>query len=444
MIAKIHQKNKFIDTEGVNSLDKYEVGGLPLRVYQRPSTAQEIAQEAQLLELNGIDLEQKKRSFKKHYRLFICQFDCLEIYQRGVARENQPLIQFRENQKVNWIKVNSNLLTREIMKIKKLAVRTLYILGYDIGIVDVIVAYSGPRYRITRIAPLKQASKDFLAAINKRISVVHQRKNEIQDAMLGADIEFVLRHQNGKYVIASNHFSRHGKVGHDAIWLKGHRNKYPLAEFRPTPSENPRSVYNNLIKCMKIAIKKLNYSKIEWLAGGYPIPGYPIGGHIHFSKIKLDSFMIRALDNYLTLPLLLLESEKSMERRPKYGYIGDYREQFHGGFEYRTPPSWITSPVIAKGVLAIAKVISTSYRQLTWMPLHLYEVQKAFYMGDKQSIYPIVQAVWSELKKCPTYPSYQEELDSFYSLIEQGHSWNEYDDIREAWKLPPYHTSPKS
>ena len=117
--------------------------------------------------------------------------------------------------------------------------------------------------------------------------------------MLGADPEFALRNKGtGKMVLASQFFGRKGPVGCDQIWLRGDqtRKQLPLAELRPEPALDPRQLTLNLYKTMLTAEKKINNPSIEWLAGGMPMKGYPIGGHIHFSQTTVNSLFLRALD----------------------------------------------------------------------------------------------------------------------------------------------------
>lgn len=43
-----------------------------------------------------------------------------------------------------------------------------------------------------------------------------------------------------------------------------------------------------------------------------PQPGFPLGGHLHFSGVALNGALLRALDNYLALPLALLEDKRAV------------------------------------------------------------------------------------------------------------------------------------
>lgn len=425
----------------LNSREHYDFDGLPLRLYHPPTRLEDEEKEKRILVLNGIDTNNAQQKAKKRYRLFICQSTCFGLFQLKSKKNGQPLLNITNDYlHINkWIRISINLASKEIKRIISLARRALYVLGYDLGMVEVSVYRDAPKYCVTKLANKPLLSKKYklllTAEYEKAVSQMKEELSQTYDPTLGADLEFVLRHSKGKFILASKYFSKEGRIGYDSISLRGHRNKHPIAELRPAPSKDPEELLSNIYKCMQQAAKKINNRHIVWLAGGQPLKSYPIGGHIHFSQVPLNLRLIRSLDNYLTLPLFLLESEESISRRPKYGFIGDYREQYHGGFEYRTPPSWIISPRIAIGVLSLAKVIASDFNQLTWMPLNNIDIQEAFLMGNKRSIYPIVSNLWEELKKCNSYTTYRQYLDSFFKLIENHEEWDEYADIRLEWRL---------
>src|SRR5690606_17843696 len=193
-----------------------------------------------------------------------------------------------------------------------------------------------------------------------------------------------------------------------------------------------------MLQGMLYAAKKVNDASIRWLAGGMPYPGYPLGGHIHFSGVHLNFKLLRALDNYLALPLVLAEDPRGIKRRPKYGFLGDFRRQFHGGFEYWTLPSWLVSPTITKGVIAAAQVIAAQYPYLRYNPLKDSSIQTAYYQGSKGKLKKIVPTLWRDLARLPEYKEYQTYLDGFFSLLLSGTTWNERVDFRRRWKLAPY------
>ncbi|MEX2103921.1 MAG: hypothetical protein WD907_01130, partial [Bacilli bacterium] len=261
-----------------------------------------------------------------------------------------------------------------------------------------------------------------------------------KEIVLGADPEFMLRNECGEMVLASDFFDTNGEVGCDATWAHGRdRNEKPIAELRPQPNSDPRQLVINLYKTMLRAVRKIDNANIDWLAGAMPLGRHRLGGHIHFSNVKLDSYLIRCLDNYLTLSLTLIEHENGPKRRPKYGFLGDCRRQFHGGFEYRTPASWLISPKATKGVFALSKLIVQNSKVLTQNPLESVDVQHAYYRGDKNKLLPHVTQLWSELTQLEGYKQYDEYLESFREMVLSMQPWDESLDIRKKWRLPPYH-----
>jgi hypothetical protein len=170
-----------------------------------------------------------------------------------------------------------------------------------------------------------------------------------------------------------------------------------------------------------------------------PVPGLPLGGHIHLSGISPSNALIRALDNYLALPLAMVEDPTTAKRRRRYGRLGDIRPQRHGGFEYRTLPSWIASPTIAKGVIALAKTVAEHYRQLRGRPLDDEETLAAYLAGDKAALECAVQAQWRTLESLDGYRKYAKYLDPLKERIMARRSWDEQRDFRVHWRIPPFH-----
>jgi hypothetical protein len=280
-------------------------------------------------------------------------------------------------------------------------------------------------------------NKRIAQPLAERLKEYDKRFFSGQRPNIGADLEIMIASPQNKIMIASNYLPQNGKIGCDAIWLGTDRSKKPLVEFRPSPSSQPLDVFAEIHQLMKEATKKLPRSA-KWWAGGLPFARFPIGGHIHFSQVFLSSRLIRALDNYLSLPLSMIESERSLKRRPRYGYLGDVRPQWYGGFEYRTPPSWLVNPTIAKGTLVLGYLIAASYKELTQTPLNNYDIQKAFYQGERAKILPIAARLWKEIEATSLYRQYSQILNAYKKRLFSEERWNEYADIRRSWQLPPY------
>ncbi|WCN36615.1 putative amidoligase domain-containing protein [Aneurinibacillus uraniidurans] len=331
---------------------------------------------------------------------------------------------------------------RTIRRLLSYAVRSIYSLGLDFGAVYVGVDTRG-QTAVLAVRPtfpkIGEINRKFQCAVETFIAGYEQ--SYTRTVMIGADIEFVLRTPGGKMVMASHYFPRDGIVGCDRVWWRGDitRRQFPIAELRPAPADTPRGLFRNVYRAMCRGIQLIGPSNLAWEAGGMPLRGYPIGGHIHFSEIPCNARLLRALDTYVALPLLLLENEASRARRPKYGQLGDMRPQFHGGFEYRTLPSFIVSPRITRGVLALAHLIARVYRKLPVRGLFLIpELHHAFYTGQQDVLLPYVAELWEDLESLPEYKEYEAYIAPFRELVALRAVWEEHVDIRMAWKLPPF------
>jgi hypothetical protein len=265
-------------------------------------------------------------------------------------------------------------------------------------------------------------------------------RKRTRPVLLGADPEFMLRDGRGQLILASRFFPRRGGIGCDQLWLRGDktRTRLPIGEVRPRPAEEPKDLLRDLIRNLLLGVRRVTRSDVAWVAGGMPFDGYPIGGHLHFSRVSANSHLLRALDNYLALPLACLESPASRARRPKYGFLGDWRPQEHGGFEYRTLPSWLVSPTIAKGVIVLAKLIAEHYLALRKLPLAEPDAQRAFYEGDRETLRLLLPEVRADIERLPSFARYASTLNAFFDLAQHGDPWEETADIRKAWQLPPF------
>jgi hypothetical protein len=331
--------------------------------------------------------------------------------------------------------VAANPDDRETARAISLAARTLYVLGLDLGMVRIGV---DSRYRLHVIEvnpspPLrKKTVKKYAKAILKKIA---QQATPAPGAVLGADPEFMLADtRSGRMIPASQFFPFLGDVGCDNIRMPN-RKQRPVAELRPHPSADPLQVTVNLKRSMHQAMRLVPYRNIKWVAGSMPL-GFPIGGHVHISGVPLSNRLLRALDNYLALPLLMLENPRTArERRKKYGFLGDYRIKAHGGFEYRTLSSWMVSPQVATGVLALTSVIVAEYPRLGTNHFLAAETQDKFYRVDREYFRPLFEGVWDELTHLPSYHKYFRELEDLAGIIRSGSSWDETADLRRNWGI---------
>ena len=328
----------------------------------------------------------------------------------------------------------------------QLAVQSVQALQLDFALVHVVITNSGspqveqvdptpnlsrPLARIFAMAMLQFAKYWRLSASASKERIV-----------LGADVEFILLTPQGKVSPASLYLPRYGVVGYDALRLNRKQRLFPIVELRPRPARTPEQLFRHIVRTMQVAARKINRQSLRWVAGAMPLRRFAIGGHLHISNFWLNSVFLRALDRYLALPLMMCESFSSVKRRLKYGRISDFRRQFHGGFEYRSLPSWIVDPKLALSVLALFYTLAVSYRQLplrSTIRLSDERLQRAFYTGDKSTLMTLVSAGWNELDELSEYKNYRQLIEPLRRQSLQMQEWAEDEDVRKAWRITPFH-----
>jgi hypothetical protein len=372
------------------------------------------------------------------YRALLFQQRVLRL-----ARNDQPNIWLHQpiHQDRHFEEIAIDEQDPEIKRVLHYAVRSVYALGLDYGQVT-IGALSPHRVKVIRVQPFAAGENSMPSVLERAIEEyyagVETEQHVPVDPVLGADPEFALRDPQGKMAIASDYLAKHGTVGCDSAHHheESALHQWPLVELRPKPTADPAEMYRRICQALRLAVKKINHPELQWVAGGMPFESYPTGGHIHFSGIRLSFQLLRKLDTYLCLPLALVEDEGCRKRRPRFGFCGDFREKGHGGFEYRTLPSWLVTPTVTKGVFFLAKLIAASHWQLKAEPLRDVSVQIAYYKGDKERLMPIVRQLLQELARLPLYQQYREELQPFFAYLLAGKTWPAEQDFRPAWKLP--------
>jgi hypothetical protein len=237
-------------------------------------------------------------------------------------------------------------------------------------------------------------------------------------------------------VYASEYMDREGLIGYDERSEHREGRFFPLAEVRPAPDFCPLKLTEKIRDGLKEA-QKIIPPHIEWLAGSLHFDRYQIGGHIHFSNVPLCSRLLRALDNYLAIPVMLAEDPAtSARRRKQYGWLGSIRLKPHGGFEYRTPGSWLISPELTSGCLCLAKIVAANYMALPRDCFTDVEMQKAFYLAKKSYFYDIFNELWEDITLTPQHSKYAPHMASLVNLIKTRSHWNEKTDLRKSWGLP--------
>lgn len=339
-------------------------------------------------------------------------------------------------------------LDQNAQKVCHLGQRALYVLGLDLGMAHIGIDIRGRAVALditpTPALPIKAGEllheklEDFLALNQTYSADENVLPVNVEPIILGADPEFMFRDsRTGKLVYPSEYLEQEGILGYDERSENRQGQFFPLAEVRPHPEICPVKLTENIRQILVTAASMLP-PYVEWLAGSLQFEQYQIGGHIHFSNVRLNTGILRALDNYLGIPVFLIEDPRtSAKRRRQYGWIGSFRVKSHGGFEYRTPGSWLVSPEITRSCLTLAKIVVTEYRKLRRDYFTDIELQKAFYQAKKFYFYDIFNELWKDITKTSLYSLYAEYLSPIKNMIESGAYWNENEDLRKAWGLQP-------
>ncbi|PLT45798.1 hypothetical protein B8V81_4229 [Paenibacillus pasadenensis] len=253
---------------------------------------------------------------------------------------------------------------------------------------------------------------------------------------LGADPEFLLLRADGRVVSASRLGGLHSPVGSDVL-VAGQSLRQPVGELRPEPAEDPEELLRRIRRLLALASRRgAAEPGMRLAAGGMPVPGIALGGHVHLSGLELTTRLLRALDSYAALPLALAEDPAGRGRRPRYGTLGDSRRQPHGGFEYRTLPSWLVSPAAARYALAVCLLAAEDAAWLAELPAAEPEYAQAYYAGDRERMADCLPRLRASLRTAPSYEKHASLLEPFLEAVEAGKSWDEKADLRLRWGIP--------
>lgn len=400
-----------------------------LPLYEQMSTAERSARlrSSGLGSTLSVHREQEKH-FRVYYEVLVSQLKALRVRK----------IVYTGMKQVKETSVLRNEGTSRYKRIERAAVKAAYALNLTHA--EIVLESSEKGAIITNV-------NDYPWLISEDIRQMYEQAiGEIELAleaeieagtvpMLGMDPEFLLLRKDRSMVPASLFLNRQGEAGCDSI-TRGGRRVYPVAELRPNPSAEPRELMVHLMHAFRTASSLITDRSLIWCAGGMPVKGVPLGGHVHFSRVVLSFELLRALDNYLALPVAILEDPRSTGRRPRYGYLGDFRLQPYGGFEYRTLPSFLVSPMIAKGVVAMAGLIVSQYRKLNLRPLDQPEIHAAFYEGDRVRLRSVMEPLLQEIILLPEYRKFHKYINPLVSALYEGKTWDETRDIRPMWNIP--------
>lgn len=383
----------------------------------------------QLLELNGIpSVAEKSARWIRKYYIALFQYQVL-----GVYVFQKPLWQIRSSAVLRGVFVPRHKYTPEIRRAVRLAVSALYAVGLDFGGVVVGVP-SSRKLQIMHIDATPRTTPFLLERYVRAFARYCRRLSEVDEPILGTDIEFLLVDREGQVVPASRFLPYRGWVGYDAYRDPANRRVHPIAELRPVPSRHPLQLYRNLYAAMKYAHKKLRHANVAWLAGNQPVAYLPIGGHLHFSRVPLHFLLVRVLDEYLALPFRILEDPRGVSRRRLYGMLGDVRSKPHG-FEYRTLSSFIYTPKITLATFALAKFLVQHHWKLPVGTFLQPEMVRAYYFGNGAELYQAAEAKMAFLESLPEFEEVRTHVQPFFQQVRAGTPVDEKQDIRQAWRF---------
>lgn len=360
----------------------------------------------------------------------------------GELSKDGDLYEGTEGARLASLLVSDPLLRRVV----RMAVRAVYTLGFDLG--DAVVALHGSgRAAALSVRQPEAWTVDGVSAAwdeamqrfetwyaAERDRAAHASGRQV---LIGADPEFVLLRENGRIAPADRYFGIGGGAGADAL-LVGRQIVYPIAEVRPDPAASPEGLADSVRRQLMRAATRVGDGSLRWASGAMPVAGVALGGHIHVSGAALTSRLLRQLDRYVALPAAMVESDNGRGRRPRYGALGDYREQSHGGFEYRTLPSWLASPLTAKAAFALTLLCAKDTWALPVRPLLSDNEEAAFYEGDRTELRGCLDEIAGELAGAPSYNEYARWIEPLFEAARRGAVWDESVDIRRKWRIGPY------
>ena len=139
-----------------------------------------------------------------------------------------------------------------------------------------------------------------------------------------------------------------------------------VAELRPSPATDAFGLTKNIKRLITNAQHKVGNNVLVSGSGyfndSYGNSGYPIGGHIHFSMYPTVN-LIKSFD-VMSIFLMQLEQKKPFKARQKssYGKLGATERKSYG-FEYRTMPSWLSTPEQSVNTLAAFHTIALEFER---------------------------------------------------------------------------------
>lgn len=259
---------------------------------------------------------------------------------------------------------------------------------------------------------------------------------------------------NPGYILSASNFI-HDERRNAPFGLDGNSS---IAELRPGPASDPLQ-HVELIRAIFYDAARSRSMTQLWRhtlhAGNTQSP---TGGHIHIGhpaiakrdgdnwnaslkreqKIKA---LVASLDTLLCLPIAFTEDPRIAKYRKTgsgYGKLGDYRTDKPYGIEYRTPPSWIASEKLAKGVISTAYTIAWQVLERDYDASELRDTEGYDMLYNKHMLgmlRPLLPHMVSEVRKMELYPFYKPHIEYLLGSALRGITLFNTD-IRRGWSIP--------
>lgn len=366
----------------------------------------------------GYDFFTKLYVIEKEYRLEVEALSVTKIEEATPDRVTHHEIPIRtQSFGWKWKEIDLNGLPTAW---KELAIRSVYVTGMAKGFVKI--------GKLINDSPIVISVKPKECTFSITPIATHL------PFTIGADVEFMLNNE-GELIPASRFFPVEGPVGCDERQIEQDSGDYALAEIRPEKAHTPQELYKNIRTLLNEASSKIPYNNIKFHSGSMPFSGYQCGGHLHFGT-PLSLSKIHALDQYVAIPMSMIEDSRTAKRRrkTKHGGLGKFRIQPYG-FEYISLSSWITDPKLTLGILCLAYLVVAFHHELPADLLFEPLVQQAYYNGNKT----ILKHYWPEIKKriqgTTGFHIYEEELSDLFHRIEHPEDYLVNQDLRQNWEL---------
>lgn len=256
--------------------------------------------------------------------------------------------------------------------------------------------------------------------------------------MIGSDPEFAVKRKGDRRATRAINVIE-GSV-RDKIGLDGCPD---VGEFRPDPAT---TVAGHIQNIEELVVELVSKHPTYFFYAGSSHSRYPIGGHIHFSgpgcgAVTPSSKVVKCLDAFLAVPVMMMEGKKAARsRRRLYGRLSDSRQQPHGGFEYRTLPSWLISKDMAKAVLEVAFLIvqcksEISQEAIDEVGLDAYGAMRRFNSCDKHFFKPKMETIFATLRGLSKANLVMESIDYLETFIDERKSWKQGKSFNRRWQL---------